>query len=55
MNENLASSIAKEVDDCMKKFETVQGGTLVASLDGGNVILTDEKGNKVGIYYMVIK
>jgi len=25
---------------------TVQGGTLVASLDGKNVILTDEKGNK---------
>lgn len=30
------------------KFEvaTVQGGKLVASLDGANVILTDEKGNK---------
>ena len=25
---------------------TVQGGTLVATLDGSNVIITDEKGNK---------
>jgi uncharacterized surface protein with fasciclin (FAS1) repeats len=26
--------------------KTVQGGTLVATLDGSNVIITDEKGNK---------
>lgn len=26
--------------------KTIQGGTLVATLDGSNVIITDEKGNK---------
>lgn len=29
--------------------KTVQGGTLVATLDGSNVIITDEKGNKATV------
>jgi uncharacterized surface protein with fasciclin (FAS1) repeats len=36
---------AIKANDGAFTITTVQGGTLVASLDGGNVVLQDEKGN----------
>ncbi len=43
-----AATIAKAITDGSGKatFKTVQGGTLTASLEGKDVILTDEKGGK---------
>ncbi len=43
-----AASIKKAIEEGTGKatFKTVAGGTLTASLEGGNVILTDEKGGK---------
>lgn len=43
-----AASIVKAIDDGKGKatFKTVAGGTLTATLDGKDVILTDEKGGK---------
>jgi uncharacterized surface protein with fasciclin (FAS1) repeats len=42
-----ASDVLKAIQENNGKFEitTVQGGKLIASLNGSNVILTDEKGN----------
>lgn len=42
-----AADVVKAIQDNKGKFEitTVQGGKLIASLSGSNVILTDEKGN----------
>lgn len=31
------------------ELETLQGGTLIASLDGGNVVITDENGGKATV------
>lgn len=46
-----AASIAKAITDGKGKatFKTVQGGTLTASMDGKDVILTDEKGGKAKV------
>lgn len=43
-----AASIVKAIEDGKGKatFKTVAGGTLTATLDGKDVILTDEKGGK---------
>lgn len=43
-----AASIAKAIEDGKGKatFKTVAGGTLTASMEGADVILTDEKGGK---------
>jgi uncharacterized surface protein with fasciclin (FAS1) repeats len=43
-----AASIVKAIEDGKGKatFKTVSGGTLTATLDGKDVILTDEKGGK---------
>lgn len=43
-----AASIVKAIETGSGKatFKTVQGGTLTASMDGKDVILTDEKGGK---------
>lgn len=43
-----AASIAKAIEDGKGKaaFKTVAGGTLTASVEGKDVILTDEKGGK---------
>jgi uncharacterized surface protein with fasciclin (FAS1) repeats len=43
----MAADVVQAINDNDGKFEitTVQGGKLVASLSGSNVILTDEKGN----------
>lgn len=43
-----AASIAKAIEDGKGKaaFKTVAGGTLTASMEGKDVILTDEKGGK---------
>lgn len=43
-----AASIVKAIEDGKGKatFKTVQGGTLTASLEGKDVVLTDEKGGK---------
>lgn len=43
-----AATIAKAIEDGKGKatFKTVAGGTLTASLEGKDVILTDEKGGK---------
>jgi len=43
-----AASIVKAIEDGKGKatFKTVQGGTLTASTEGKDVILTDEKGGK---------
>ncbi len=43
----MATDVVKAIGDNNGKFSitTVQGGTLIASLSGDNVILTDEKGN----------
>jgi uncharacterized surface protein with fasciclin (FAS1) repeats len=43
-----AASITKAIEDGKGKatFKTVAGGTLTASMDGANVMLTDEKGGK---------
>ena len=43
-----AASIAKAIEDGKGKatFKTVQGGSLTASMEGKDVILTDEKGGK---------
>ena len=43
----MAADVVKAIGDNNGKFSiaTVQGGTLIASLSGENVILTDEKGN----------
>lgn len=43
-----AASIAKAIETGKGKatFKTVQGGTLTASMEGKDVILTDEKGGK---------
>ncbi len=43
-----AATIVKAIEDGNGKatFKTVAGGTLTATLDGKNVVLTDEKGGK---------
>lgn len=43
----MAADVVKAIGENDSKFSiaTVQGGTLVASLNGDNVILTDENGN----------
>ncbi|MDH3322182.1 MAG: fasciclin domain-containing protein [Flavobacteriaceae bacterium] len=43
----MAADVVKAINDNNGKFSipTLQGGTLTASLSGGNVILTDSKGN----------
>ena len=43
----MAADVVKAIGDNNGKFSipTVQGGTLIASLNDGNVILTDAKGN----------
>lgn len=43
-----AASIVKAIEEGKGKatFKTVAGGTLTASMDGQNVVLTDEKGGK---------
>lgn len=46
-----ASDLVAKIQDNggSASLETVQGGTLTASLDGKNVILTDEKGGKATV------
>ncbi len=43
-----AASIAKAIEEGKGKatFKTVAGGTLTAAMEGGKVVLTDEKGGK---------
>lgn len=43
-----AASIAKAIEEGKGKatFKTVAGGTLTATMEGGKVVLTDEKGGK---------
>tara|TARA_R110002073_G_scaffold139232_2_gene289293 strand:+ start:68516 stop:69091 length:576 start_codon:yes stop_codon:yes gene_type:complete len=47
----MAADVVKAIGDNNGKFSitTVQGGTLIASMNGDNVILTDENGNNATI------